>query len=358
MGQPLGCLPLLLEKYWSTIPSETKHAWHDEKSFPDISLYDHTKTTAAFALALYRYFQEGDPTLFAQAIVPELDREELDQAKPYFRLIAGDFSGVQRFIYTISSRGALKGLRGRSFFLELLTEHVADEILITLGLPRPNLIFAGGGHFYILCQNTPSAEQAIQSYHARLRTWTRERFGLHLFLTLDSVEAAADDLTGENVTRLWQRVSERISLQKSQRFRHDLARFMQPVEPLLKECAVCHRDDLSPNDMGPLRQDEPDLHACSFCRDVYELGDDLARNPLYLVARRRPHGVRERSLDLPCGDQTFMRYEAAWDAQEVHTCERGFVINRWDLEAYNHPSAGATILCRTRPPNTRSTYPR
>ena len=119
MGQPLGCLPLLLEKHWSTIPSETKRGWHDDRTFPDISLYDHTKTTAAFALALYRYFRETDPVTLAQAIVPDLEQTELDQAKRYFRLIGGDFSGVQRFIYTISSRGALKGLRGRSFFLEL-----------------------------------------------------------------------------------------------------------------------------------------------------------------------------------------------------------------------------------------------
>src|SRR5262245_21959607 len=42
MGRPIGALPVLLEKYWSTIPSETKRVWSDEKTFPDISLYDHT----------------------------------------------------------------------------------------------------------------------------------------------------------------------------------------------------------------------------------------------------------------------------------------------------------------------------
>lgn len=36
----------LLEKYTSRIPSSTQH-------LPDVSLYDHSKTTAAFAISLY-----------------------------------------------------------------------------------------------------------------------------------------------------------------------------------------------------------------------------------------------------------------------------------------------------------------
>jgi CRISPR-associated protein Csm1 len=96
MGRPLGCLALLLEKYWSTIPSETKRVWKDEKTFPDISLYDHTKTTAAFALALYEYFRETGSGTLERLIIPELDCTWLNQGKRYFRIVAGDFSGVQR----------------------------------------------------------------------------------------------------------------------------------------------------------------------------------------------------------------------------------------------------------------------
>jgi CRISPR-associated protein Csm1 len=338
MGRPAGCLPLLLEKYWSTIPSETQRVWRDEHTFPDVSLYDHTKATAAFALALYRYFQEVAPVTVAHAIIPDLDQVGLDQAKPYFRLIGGDFSGVQRFIYTISSRGALKGLRGRSFFLELLTEHVADELLKALGLSRPNLIFAGGGHFYILCQNTPHAERVIQAYHERIVAWARERFRLALYLTMDGVAATAADLTTDAVTHLWQGVAERLALQKAQRFRHELPTLMRPLEPLLEDCTVCHRDDLSPNDIGLLRQDDPESRACWFCRDLYEFGDDLARNPVYLIGQRVTSEVSRRALALPCSDQTSLMYRVSSDTKGVPACERGFVINRWELDAYIHPA--------------------
>jgi len=214
MGRPLGCLLLLLEKYWSTIPSETKRVWSDERTYPDISLFDHTKTTAAFALALYQYFWETDGYNLEHSIVTALNRTWLDQTTPYFRIVAGDFSGVQRFIYTISSRGALKGLRGRSFFLELLTEHIVDELLEGLGLTRANLLFAGGGHFYLLCQNTPRAEEVIAAVRSRVNTWAQEQFRLRLSLALDSIEATAQDLTTQHVTQVWHKVGESLALQR------------------------------------------------------------------------------------------------------------------------------------------------
>jgi CRISPR-associated protein, Csm1 family len=46
--------------------------------------------------------------------------------------------------------GAARTLRGRSFYVQLLTEGVADFILRRLGLPPTNLIYAGGGNFYLL----------------------------------------------------------------------------------------------------------------------------------------------------------------------------------------------------------------
>lgn len=337
MGRPLGCLPLLLEKYWSTIPSETKRVWIDERTYPDISLYDHTKTTAAFALALYQYFRETGSGALERSILPDLDRTWLDQGKKYFRIVGGDFSGVQRFIYTISSRGALKGLRGRSFFLELLTEHVADELLAGLGLFRTNLIFAGGGHLYILCQNTPQAEQVIVGVQEKINSWLRAQFHLRLYLALGSVEAAARDLDTKNVSQTWQKVGEKLGQQKGQRFRFELKELMAPEEPLLEGCTVCHRDDLNENEIGPLREDDlTSPLACWFCRKLYEFGDDLARDETYLVAERVPGNPPQNALALPSRDNTFLAYHFV--PRPPPSLERGFVLNQWDLDAYLRPA--------------------
>ncbi|HWQ12516.1 MAG TPA: hypothetical protein VNL77_06945 [Roseiflexaceae bacterium] len=91
-----------------------------------VSLYDYARTHAALAAAL-----AGDPDgdLF---------------------LLGGDLSGVQRFIYTLTAAGATKQLRGRSFYLQLLTDACARVLLERAGMPFTNLLYAGGGRFYLL----------------------------------------------------------------------------------------------------------------------------------------------------------------------------------------------------------------
>ncbi|MCP4689224.1 MAG: HD domain-containing protein, partial [Desulfobacterales bacterium] len=64
-----------------------------------------------------------------------------------FYLVGADLSGIQSFIYSVASKGALKGLRGRSLYLTLLVETTAESILREIGLNPSCLIYSGGGHF-------------------------------------------------------------------------------------------------------------------------------------------------------------------------------------------------------------------
>ena len=125
-----------LEKYLSFVPSITLKikASTDAETFkkhPDVSLFDHSKITAAAAAALYLYLKENFPDRWVREILKEEITEgwEDENFSP-FLLIGGDLSGVQRFIYTISSKGALKSLKGRSFFLELLVDCVCPRSFV------------------------------------------------------------------------------------------------------------------------------------------------------------------------------------------------------------------------------------
>ena len=55
-----------------------------------------------------------------------------------------DISGIQDFIYTIHSENAMKMLRSKSFYLEIMMEHIIDSLLERLNLSRANLIYSGG----------------------------------------------------------------------------------------------------------------------------------------------------------------------------------------------------------------------
>lgn len=123
----VSTLLALLRKYTWAIPSDTHR-----DIVPDISLYHHLKTTAAIAACLAReaLTEEEVQTLhaaltrlfLAQTLTPA---EQGLVNRPLCALVKGDISGTQDFLYLLTSSGAARGLRGRSFYLQLLTEVMA-----------------------------------------------------------------------------------------------------------------------------------------------------------------------------------------------------------------------------------------
>ena len=172
----------LLESQCSALPASTAR---DEDR--DISLYDQLKLTAALAACVSEYLQQADA--FSLLDTPaELRRE------PAFLLYTTDFSRIQRFIYTVHTEGALRSLRSRSFFLELLMEHYTDELLDGCGLTRTNIIYSGGGHCYLLLPNTATVQQTLADWNRAFNGWLNEQFGVQLFLANGWTPCSANDL--------------------------------------------------------------------------------------------------------------------------------------------------------------------
>lgn len=114
--------------------------------------------------------------------------------EPAFLLYTTDFSRIQRFIYTVHTEGALRSLRSRSFFLELLMEHYMDELLDGCGLTRTNIIYSGGGHCYLLLPNTATVQQTLADWNRAFNGWLNEQFGMQLFLANGWTPCSANDL--------------------------------------------------------------------------------------------------------------------------------------------------------------------
>ena len=121
-------LAIVLEACCSYFPSSSY------VDTPDISYYDHVKLTAAISACFYLFDKKNNIQNFKKEYFSDIDRN-----KKKFLLVSGEFSGIQNFIYTISSKMAMKSLRGRSLYLELFAEHIIDEILSILELSRINL---------------------------------------------------------------------------------------------------------------------------------------------------------------------------------------------------------------------------
>lgn len=123
---------------------------------PDVSLYDHSKTTSAIASALYLYHRDTD----------SLKEAEIKNHKPEkFLLINGDFYGIQDFIFSEgggTGKASAKLLRGRSFYVSLISELAADMLCKHIGLPVSSMILNAAGKFTILAPNTERTRAIIR----------------------------------------------------------------------------------------------------------------------------------------------------------------------------------------------------
>jgi CRISPR-associated protein Csm1 len=256
----------LLLKYASCIPASTIN-------FPDVSLYDHAKTTAALAVCLYD-FQES--------------REESRQP---FLLIGADFSGIQGYIYQIVSEYAGRNLKGRSFFLRILSDAVVRLLLDKLRLFRANVIYDSGGSFYLLAPNTAFVRAELQKATSLIETNFFNEFGTTLFVAIDSIPLAKEDLlhTDEehNLGIRWHELFERRDKKKANKFaslvKDGYARFFEPI----LQGGDARRDRITGEEFLPGEKVYPDgeLILKKNTHLQLKLGQKLKRSSLMLVSR-------------------------------------------------------------------------
>lgn len=115
-----------------------------------------------------------------------------------FLLVKGGVSGIQDFIYSVSDNLSsqvgegthrAKKLRGRSFYISLLNDTIADALVHRMGLTEPHVLYCGGGHFTILVPNEPSVVDALEEMRHKINTFLLDCFQLRLTLVLEYVEA-------------------------------------------------------------------------------------------------------------------------------------------------------------------------
>lgn len=162
---------------------------------PEVSLYDHSKTTAALAAALWRWHEANGQTddVAAQALK---SRSDWDEQK--ILLIQGDFFGIQNFIFASGSqtnKRAAKLLRGRSFQVSLFAELAALKVLHACGLPSVSQILNAAGKFMIVAPNTADVRAAVEEVKAEINDWfIRHSFG-QVAMGLSVQAASCNDFT-------------------------------------------------------------------------------------------------------------------------------------------------------------------
>ena len=218
--------------------------WCLPSGITDISLYDRSRIRAAIAVCLRE--------------IEKLPEDWKNSEAPAGILIGGELSGIQKFIYTITDNEAAKSLRGRSFFVQVLTETLLRFVLRELAIPYTAVIYSGGGNFYLLAPR--SAADKLPLIRAQITEKLLRHFGTDLYLCLGSAEIAFRDFRQGAFGSPWSRMHQDIGQRKLRRY----TELGEKVHELLftpeshggnreKVCDLCGLEKESTHKEGDLR---------------------------------------------------------------------------------------------------------
>ena len=329
----------LMLLYTSAIP-----AARAGKVVPDVSLYDHSKSTAALSAALYLYHRETQ-TLTVEAI--------RDRQQTKFLLIGGDFYGIQDFIFSDSGesgKSRSKILRGRSFAVSLMCELAADMICRGIGLPSTSMLLNAAGKFTIIAPNTKSARQAVAAAETSINEWlVRKTIGVNAF-GVSIVEAKPEDFEAGRFVQAYESLSEAMAARKYHKFDPDkyagvvegfLDTFDNSLNPPL--CPYCGKRPSSSRAEGR-KKDQKDQSLCAICCDHIFLGENIVKKNRIAIARKDAdiRGGQTKLLE-PIFDQ----YQVAFiDGELGNLAEKGQLLKYWDISISDDGKVAADVTAR------------
>jgi CRISPR-associated protein Csm1 len=277
-------LPLWLDHFdalWLTIT----HAIPAATAFgvkPEVSLYDHSKATAALAAALWRWHHENNKETAVEL------KNGWNEEK--FLLVQGDFFGIQNFIFAEggqTNKHAHKLLRGRSFQVALLAECAALKLLEALELPPTSQIINAAGKFLIVAPNTITAQQAVERVRKEFNEWCLQHTYGEIGIGLATTAASCNAFSRGNFGALQKKLFEELDKAKHHRF--DLCSETVPaifdgfLDDFDNELGVCQINGRYPSDPDASTKREYSL--CKLADDQIRIGEALTKKSRVLITR-------------------------------------------------------------------------
>jgi len=240
-----------------------------DKELGDLSLAEHSRLTVAFATAIFDYLEnQGQDSL--------LDDSSNLYTESAFLLASFDLSGIQDFIYNITSKGAAKQLKARSLYLEFMSENIVDSLLEKLALSRANALYVGGGHAYFVLPNTEATVTVLEQFEMEFNSFLLKHFQTGLYVAFGWAPFAAEQIMKyrygsvasylQHYREIYQETSRMISEKKISRYDATTLRELNKGgKQSERECEICH----AVGDIKELRIGGEDVqNLCPICREL------------------------------------------------------------------------------------------
>jgi CRISPR-associated protein Csm1 len=312
LGGPLadpGLWLELLREHGSRIAAGL--GWPGGGFDPAVSLFDLARLRAALAQALY-----------SGGLAPEAMLAAVKgQGRP-FSMIAGDLSGLQSFLYRGQSDRAIRALKGRSFYLQHLSEHLARRVCRELGWTPLAEVLCGGGRFYLVGPAGPDLDPVRRAIEKDLL----QAFAGELTLSLGSAEFGAKALatSGGMAGTLFIEVNQDLERRKHNRFAalataNDSGAGYEAVFGAYGQGGQC----------GTCGRDQKEFTAsCPYCDYFIELGSQL-RKASFLIEHEPPRRPELRALGV---EVVAVESLSSGDEKEIAGANRVVGLNSFSVD--------------------------
>ncbi|MBD3211386.1 MAG: type III-A CRISPR-associated protein Cas10/Csm1 [Candidatus Lokiarchaeota archaeon] len=267
----------LFYKYLINVPSATY------VDIPDISLFDHMKSSAAIAVCLHSSIMHEYEYDIEKVSLSSIS----DTKKSRFLFVGGNISGIQKFIYSIASKGAAKGLKGRSFFVQVLGETISKFILESFSLPDCCEVYCDGGNFYLIVP--AHVEKQLEQIRLEIKRKLLNHFKGDLFIDIGWIKCNRGNFSiihenGKNFNEIWSELNSLLATLKYRRYNDILTEeegFNTIFNPLgmggktEKLCSVCKQEKRV---IGEDRK-------CDLCSHFEELTRELINAEYIIISR-------------------------------------------------------------------------
>ncbi len=268
----------------------------------DISLYEYAKVVSAFSCVEY------------------MQKDALNDS---FALIRGDFFSIQSFIFNkdAASKNPANLLRGKSFYVSLMSDIASLNVLETLNLPYFNLMMNAAGQFVILSDYNDEISQKLLALKNEMETWLYNKYYASVSMGLSVLACSIDDFNSSNFNLLLLKLLGEKEKSKATRFNliedkpYIFTDYYKHFTENSSKCEYC----------GIMPKKDNKFSACDNCLLYLQYGQNL-RTSKYLYIIKNENG------------EFFNKYNISFDDKDKDTAFIRMHIDMQDKvdESYNY----------------------
>ena len=200
--------------------------------------------------------------------------------------VGGDLSGIQKFIYNVSSKKAAVSLKGRSEYLCQYTREVYDRLTNLSPVKSAGIkdVYCSSGKFYFITSDTAEIREAITQCSKEIESalWKEQQGQLAIAICYvpfvfaeDGKQVMMNKQLG-SIGMLWSAITPLFAAQKKQSFRHILTTDYDqmfdviPVGGDVKVCAITGIESAN-----CVKLPDSDLYVLPSVEQQIKLGEEL-----------------------------------------------------------------------------------